>query len=127
MPDRQRLAACKRLADTMALTVFTSDVNRSVDLLAVATQNPNLPPERKTEIEDKRRRLKDSVDLTLELQHQRNDPLRNVLREINDQGEQYRDRYSTQVMREDDSAIRSRQTRQIFIDCGDGVMCGNGG
>ena len=127
MPDRQRQAACKRLADTMALTVFTNDVNRSVDLLAVATQNPNLPPERKTEIEDKRRRLKDSVDLTLELQHQRNDPLRNVLREINDQGEEYRDRYSTQLMREDDSAIRSRQTRQVFIDCGDGVMCGNGG
>ena len=127
MPDRQRQAACKRLADTMALTVFTKDVNRSVDLLAVATQNPNLPPERKIEIEEKRRRLKESVDLTLELQHQRNDPLRNVLREINDQGEQYRDKYSTQVMREDDNAIRSRQTRQVFIDCGDGVMCGNGG
>ena len=127
MPYRQRQAACKKLADTMALTVFTKDVNRSVDILAVATQNPNLPPERKVEVEEKRRRLKESVDLTLELQHQRNDPLRNVLREINDQGEQYRDRYSTQLMREDDSVIRSRQTRQVFIDCGDGLMCGNGG
>ena len=127
MPYRQRQAACKKLADTMALTVFTKDVNRSVDILAVATQNPNLPPERKVEVEEKRRRLKESVDLTLELQHQRNEPLRNALREINDQGEQYRDRYSTQLMREDDSVIRSRQTRQVFIDCGDGLMCGNGG
>jgi hypothetical protein len=127
MPYRQRQTACKRLADTMALTVFTKDVNRSVDVLAIATQNPNLPPERKAEIEEKRRRLKESVDLTLELQHQRNDPLRNVLREINNQGEQYRDRYSSQLMQEDDSAIRARQTRHVFIDCGDGLMCGSGG
>jgi hypothetical protein len=127
MPYRQRQAACKRLADTMALTVFTKDVNRSVDVLAVATQNPNLPPERKIEIEEKRRRLKESVDLTLELQRQRNEPLRNVLREINDKGEQYRDRYSAQALREDESMIRSHQTRQVFIDCGDAVMCGSGG
>ena len=127
MPYRQRQAACKRLADTMALTVFTKDVNRSVDVLAVATQNPNLPPERKTEIEEKRRRLKESVDLTLELQRQRNEPLRNVLRDINEKGEEYRDRYSAQALREDESMIRSRQTRQVFIDCGDAVMCGNGG
>ena len=127
MPYRQRQAACKRLADTMALTVFTKDVNRSVDILAVATQNPNLPPERKTEIEEKRRRLKESVDLTLELQRQRNEPLRSVLRDINEKGEEYRDRYSAQALRQDESMIRSRQTRQVFIDCGDAVMCGNGG
>lgn len=127
MPSRQRQAACKRLADTMALTIFTKDVNRSVDVLAVATQNPNLPPERKAEIEEKRRRLKESVDLTLELQRQRNEPLRNLLREINEKGEEYRDRYSAQAMREDESLIRTRQTRQVFIDCGDAVMCGNGG
>lgn len=127
MPYRQRQTACKRLADTMALTVFTKDVNRSVDVLTVATQNPNLPPERKAEIEDKRRRLKESVDLTLELHHQRNEPLRNVLREINEKGEQYRDKYSSDAMREDESSIRTRQTRQVFIDCGDAVMCGNGG
>lgn len=127
MPYRQRQAACKRLADTMALTVFTKDVNRSVDVLAVAAQNPNLPPERKAEIEEKRRRLKESVDLTLELQRQRSEPLRNVLHEINEKGEQYRDRYSVQAMRDDQNLIRSRQTRQVFMDCGDGVMCGNGG
>ena len=32
------------------------------------------------------RRLKESVDLTLELEKQRNDPLRRVLHEINEQG-----------------------------------------
>ena len=127
LPYRQRQAACKRLADTVALTVFTKDVNRSVDVLTIATQNPNLPPERRAELEEKRRRLKESVDLTLELDRQRNEPLRNLLRDINAEGERYRDQYSADLIRDDESSIRTRQRRQTFIDCADGVMCPEGG
>ncbi len=127
LPYHQRKAACKRLADTMSLTVFTKDVNRSVDVLAVATQNPNLPPERKLELEEKRRRLKESIDLTLELQRQRNDPLRNVLRDINNQGERYRDEYTGQMLRDDEGSIKAQRTRHSLIDCADGVMCSAGG
>jgi len=126
MPYRQRQGACKRLADTMALTVFTKDVNRSVDVLAIAAQNPNLPPQRQAEVEEKRKRLKESVDLTLELERQRNEPLRTVLHEINDQGGRYRDRYTDDVMREDESAIRSQRNRRTFLDCSDGIMCPEG-
>ncbi len=127
MPYRQRQAACKRLADTMSLTVFTSDVNRSVDVLAIATQNPNLPPERRAELEEKRHRLKESIDLTLELQRQRSDPLRLVLQEINSQAEGYRDHYSDQSLREDENDIRSHHTRRTFADCADAILCGQGG
>lgn len=127
MPYRQRQGACKRLADTMALTVFTKDVNRSVDVLTIAAQNPNLPPQRQAEVEEKRKRFKESVDLTLELERQRNEPLRTVLSEINGQGGRYRDRYTDDVMREDDSKVRSDRNRQTFMDCADGVMCPQGG
>lgn len=127
LPPRQRKASCKRLSDIMSLTVFTKDVNRSVDILAVATQNPNLPPERKAELEEKRRRLKESVDLTLELQRQRSDPLRSVLRDINQQGEQYRDQYSDDLLHEDEGNLRNQRTRQSLVDCADGVMCAGGG
>jgi hypothetical protein len=126
MPYRQRRAACKRLADTVALTMFTKDANRSMDVLTIAAQNPNLPPERKTELDGKRRSLKESIDLTLELQRQRSEPLREVLSDINSQGANYRDRYSARLMRDDESAIRVKQTNRVFLDCGDGVMCGNG-
>ncbi len=123
LPPKQRQAACKRLADTMALTSFTKDANRSLDLLTVATQNPNLPPARKTEIEEKRRQFKESVDLTLELQKERNAPLREVLREVNGQGEAYRDQYTGELLREDNSRHVSRAAHQIFMDCADSVMC----
>jgi hypothetical protein len=126
MPARQRRGACKRLADTVALTMFTKDANRSMDVLTIATQNPNLPPDRKVELDGKRRNLKESIDLTLELQRQRSEPLREVLSDINSHGEQYRDRYSDRLMRDDEGAIRAKQAGRVFLDCGDGVMCGNG-
>ena len=126
LPARQRQAACKKLGDTVALTTFTNDANRSVDLLSVAAQNPNLPPERRSELEEKRRRLKESIDLTLELQRQRNDPLRHVLRDINELGERYRDQYSAEALRSDEAEIRTLHTERVFGDCGDGIMCGEG-
>jgi hypothetical protein len=126
MPTRQRAVVCKRLADTMALTMFTKDANRSMDVLTIATQNPNLPPERKAELEGKRRNLKESIDLTLELQRQRSEPLREVLSDISRQGDAYRDRYSARLMQEDESSITNRQAGRIYLDCADGVMCGNG-
>ena len=125
MPAKQREAACKRLADTVALTMFTKDANRSMDVLTIATQNPNLPPDRKTELEGKRRVLKESIDLTLEWQRQRSEPLREVLSAINGQGQHYRDNYTDRLMRDDAGAIRARRTDRIFMDCSDGIMCGN--
>jgi hypothetical protein len=126
MPERQRQAACKKLAGTVALTVFTKDVSRALDVLSIATQNPNLPPSRREEVEEKRRRLRESVELTLELEHQRNVPLRQVLTEINHQGSQFRDEYSEQVLKGDQNARRARAANTVFLDCGDGLLCEGG-
>ena len=125
LPPVQRRAACKRLADTVALTVFTKDANSSLDILAVVAQNPHLPPERQTELEEKRRRLKDSVDLTLELERERNAPLRQVLHEINTDGERYRDGYTSELLDEDQAARRWGLDHDTFFDCSDGIMCDN--
>ncbi|MBM4253418.1 MAG: hypothetical protein FJ146_15725 [Deltaproteobacteria bacterium] len=127
LPPAQRRLACKKLSDTTAVSIFTRDVNRSMDVLTVATQNPNLPPGRKEELEAKRRSLKESIDLTLELQRQRNEPLREVLREIHEQGEGFRGEYTRQALREDESAAGSSRARSTLTDCSDGVLCGKGG
>ena len=126
LPPAQRRMACKKLSDTAAISIFTRDVNRSMNVLTIATQNPNLPPGRKTELEQKRRDLKESIDLTLELQRQRNEPLRDVLREIHEQGETYRGEYTRQALREDESAAGSARVRGTLLDCADAVLCRKG-
>lgn len=127
MPRAQRLHACKKLADGIALTIFTNDLNRSLDVLTVAAQNPNLPPHRRQEIERKRQALKESVEMTLELQKQRNEPLNRVVSQINRDGTEWRTRAGERVIETDSAKINSERTRMILMDCADGIMCERGG
>lgn len=127
MPELQRELACKKLSEAAALSLFTRDVSRSLNVLAVATQNPNLSPERRNELEAKRRQLKDSVDLSFELQRQRSSPLRDELVEVNRLGAQYRARYAEAALGEDHNRRHARRTDERFLDCADGVLCKTGG
>lgn len=126
LPPRQRSEACRKLSNALALTVFSKDISKSMDVLTVASQNPNLPPNRREEILQKRQALKDSIELTLGLQRQRNDPLREALSEINQTGEERRSEYSETALRLDEKARSRNQNKQLFFDCADAVFC-NGG
>lgn len=123
LPARQRQEACRKLSDTMALTVFTKDTNGTLDLLTVASQNPNLPPNRKEELDQKIRSLKDLVEITLKLQDERNKPLRDVLKEINENGNIHRDNAIESVLSSDEKAIRTKIIHSSLMDCSDGIMC----
>src|SRR6185437_16138462 len=94
----QRQAACRKLADAVAMTTLTKDLNRSLDILTVSAQDPHLPPNRKAELEEKRQAFKESVEMTLELQRQRNEPLNKVVSQINTDGLKYRGEVSDRVL-----------------------------
>ena len=90
MPTKTRSLYCQRLANSIAGARFSEDMNRSLDVLALASQNPNLPERRRKEIENKRDYLKQSIDATLELQRERNSPLNQVVSQINQEGSLFR-------------------------------------
>lgn len=123
MPLRARGMYCRRLSDSVAATKFAEDMNRSLDILSVASQNPNLPEKRRYEIQDKRRQLKDSVEETIELQRERNAPLNEVVSQINQQGSDFEnlttgDRFSNEA-----TELRLETAKEQLLDCADGVMC----
>lgn len=123
MPEAKRAIACKRLSDAVAMTAFTRDINRSLDILTAASQNPHLPPHRKQEIDEKRRQLKESVELTLELERQRREPLNQVVAQINADGQALRSDYLQEGFTSDRAAISNRQVKASLMDCSDWVMC----
>lgn len=123
MPPRERAIACKTLADAVAMTVFSNDVNRSLDMLTTLAQNPNLPDNRRREIEQKRRALKDSIDATVSLQRQRNTPLGAALSQINERGSRLQERMVRDALSVDGAAESMKRTQSEFMDCSDGVMC----
>jgi hypothetical protein len=126
MPFKTRALYCQRLANSIAASRFSEDMNRSLDVLAVASQNPNLPDRRRKEIADKRESLKQSIDATLELQREKNAPLNQVVAQINQEGGSLRANLSADRILRDESALESSTARSRYFDCADGVLCEGG-
>lgn len=123
LPKVRRDRVCLKLSQAMAMQAFTRDMNRSIDVLTVAAQNPNLPPNRKQEIEQKRQSLKDQVDLTLRLRQEQAKPVGEVMQYIAAEGlaaqdEATRSNLSTQSGVETKASHAARMN-----DCADGVFC----
>ncbi|MGE0526412.1 MAG: hypothetical protein AB7G93_01205 [Bdellovibrionales bacterium] len=127
MPYKARTLYCQRLASSVAVARFSDDMNRSLDVLALAAQNPNLPERRKKEIEDKREALKNSVEATLELQKERNLPLNEVIAQINQEGEGLHLELSKERLMRDQVEQDAQSARSRLFDCADGVMCDRAG
>jgi hypothetical protein len=123
MGPKQRQAACAKVADAVSMTIFSTDLNRSLDMLTTLSQNPNLPENRKKEIEAKRKALKEQVELTVTLHRQRNEPLNSVLSQVNDQGQILQSESVRQDLARDASAQGAESIREDFMNCADGVMC----
>jgi hypothetical protein len=123
MPYKARALYCLRLANSIAASRFSEDMNRSLDVLAIASQNPNLPDRRRKEISDKRDYLKQSIDATLELQRERNSPLNQVVAQINQEGTAIREDLSEERIVRDGVSLDTESARSRFFDCADGIMC----
>lgn len=123
MPHKQRWDACRKLSDTVAGTVFSTDIHRSLDILTTLSQNPNLPPNRKAEIEQKRKALKESVEMTVALKNERNQPLNAVLSQINEEGQRFQSEAMAEELDQDSQKVENQRIRNTFMDCSDSVMC----
>lgn len=127
MPYRARALYCQRLSNSIAVARFSDDMNRSLDVLTLAAQNPNLPERRKKEIENKHDQLKNSVDATLELQKEKNSPLNEIVAQINEEGDGLHLELSRERLTRDQVELESQSSRSRFFDCADGVLCNEPG
>jgi hypothetical protein len=123
MPYRARSLYCGRLANSLAMTKFAEDMNRSLDVLSVASQNPNLPEKRRKEIADKRAVLKESVEATIELQKERSAPINEILSQINQEGELIHQSLTHDKINQESNDYQLSETKRQFFDCSDGVLC----
>ena len=123
MSPKQQRWACKKLADASAMTLFSTDINRSLDVLTTLSQNPNLPAKRKQEIEDKRRALKEQIEMTVALQKQRSEPLNQVVSHIQEEGNRLQSEAVADGLDSDTNSQANHRNQANLLDCSDGVMC----
>ena len=123
LPFAKRTMYCKRLASSLSMSKFAHEMNQSMDILNVAAQNPNLPEKRKLEIEEKKRSLKESIDMTLTLHREANSPINDIAAQIAEEGRFYERMGSERAASLDSSKSHSKRTDTNFFDCADGLMC----
>ncbi len=124
LPDRKRAIACQKLSDAMAMTIFSNDMSQSLDFVSAKMgTNPHLPDHRRQEVETKRRALKDQIEMTMSLYRHKNEPLNEVLYQINSEGLQFQNEAIERRFENDSSARRSQKEKANFFDCADDVMC----
>ena len=124
MPYRKRAIACRKLSDALAMGIYTEDMGKTLDFISSTLQaNPHIPSTHKKEAELKRRAFKDHVELTLSLEKQNNEPLNQVLYQINSEGMQYLNNASKREIKGQGDSVHSKQVDDLFFDCADGVGC----
>ena len=124
MTPSERKEACKTLSDALSMTVFSNDINRSMDFSHHTFTNPNLPPNRKQEIDEKRRQLKDSLEVSLTLSRQRNTPLSAALSKINEKGAGISDTLVQEALSNDTDKEAEARMQATYLDCSDAILCG---
>jgi hypothetical protein len=127
MPFIKRGSYCRKLSSSIAMTKFSDEMNQSLDMLNIMEQNPNLPANRKSEIADKRKKLKDSIESTLQLQDAKNTPLNTVVSQITKEGRFYQGRVTERTFDNEANRINSERSQGEFFDCSDGILCDQGG
>ncbi len=126
LPEQKRREACRKLSDAAALSIAAEDLTKALDVLTVAAQNPNLPPNRKEELEEKRRALKDSIDMTVKLNDERQGPIGRVMSDIGRAAEEEKRRNSDEVFLRDSAYQRRDSAKSVFFDCSDVMWCKGG-
>ncbi len=127
MPPLKRDIYCEKLAASVAMSKFSEDVGTSMQILSELTNNPNLPPSRKRELDNKRRSFKESVEITLDLEKQQNEPLNRVLTQINFEGQSLERLATGEFIQSTNTESDFENLRQSYFDCADGLYCDQGG
>ncbi len=123
LPAPRRNRICHKLSQALAMSNFTRDMNQSLDVLTVAAHNPNLPPNRKQEIENKRAALKDQVELTIKLRQEQSKPMGEVMQYIAQEGLAAQDLATHSTLTQESNLHSKASHFKRMNDCSDGIFC----
>jgi hypothetical protein len=125
MPYRVREAAMTKLSDALAMPTFTEKMSQSLDFMTRVTQNVNLPDNRKTEAEQKRKALKEQIEMTMLLEGKKSEPLNTVLKQISEEGQRYENVARGHRINTNAAVRQGEATKARLKDCADDILCGD--
>lgn len=126
LPNRSRREAVQRLAQAVAVNNVTQDAEKSLEVLTLASRNPNLPPHRQKEAIELRQQLKDSLEMALDMKKSGSEQLREVLGSIQKDGSYYESGVVRRSLEGQASSHNKGRLNDMFFDCSDSTFCSGG-
>lgn len=126
LPTRSRREATYRLAQVVAANNVAQDAEKSLEILALASRNPNIPPHRQKEAMELREQLKDSLEMTLDMRRSGGDQLRDVLNSIQNDGSYHESGIVRRNLEGQAAKHNQGRLNDLFFDCSDSTFCNSG-
>ena len=123
LPPERRNLYCERLAGSVALSKFSEDVTRSLQVLTELSQNPNLPVSRRKELQEKRRAFKEAVEMTVEMQKEQSSPVNQITAQINQEGRLAEEDATARAVSIEGGEVNLGLLKSVYNDCGDRANC----
>lgn len=123
LPYKKRKYYCNKIAWALANVQFSHETSQVLNFLSVASQNINLPPQRKQELIQKKRQLKEDLEHVRIEQVQTNTPLNKVAAEVTREGRRYQDRFIEREGQVSRASITTEKTQSNFYNCITPAMC----
>lgn len=123
LPNRDRETAISKISKAIATQSGLEKLEKSMELLLLASRNPNVPDAQRQEAKNLSEQLKDSLELSLKMKNSENDSFEKVLAQVSDESQKYESWEFSEKLNLEKTRFGEKTLKQEFMDCTDNVFC----
>lgn len=123
LPNQEREMAIQKLSKSVATQSGLDKVEKSMEILLLASRNPNIPDAQRLEAKQLGEQLKDSLELGVHAKSKEYAGLERVVSQINTEGQKYEDWDHQDSIGVEKAHYSRKSLQQEYMDCSDKVFC----
>ncbi len=123
LPYREREMAISKLSKSIATQSGVDKVEKSMEILLLASRNPNVPDAQRLEAKQLSEQLESSLKLGVQAKSQEYAGLERVVSQITDEGQKYENWDNQDTIGVEKAHFSRKSLQQEYMDCSDKVFC----
>jgi len=123
LPYREREMAISKLSKAVATQSGIDKVEKSMEVLLLASRNPNIPDAQRLEAKQLSEQLESSLKLGVQAKSQEYANLERVVSRITEEGQKYENWENRDAIGVEKARFSRKSLQQEYMDCSDKVFC----
>lgn len=123
LPSRDRETGILKISKAIATQSSIEKLEKSMELLMLASRNPNVPDAQKLEAKNLSEQLKGSLELSLKVKNSEHDSFEKTLAQVSVESEKYENWEFLENVQTEKTNFGEKSLKTDFMDCSDKVFC----